>query len=328
MPVPLVRGVPRSARVAGSGGRAVVGQPAFEGSMRQARGGVLRELRGRDRAATIGTIAAALGLPVTRVDLAVDALERDGLVERTGSGRVASRRADAPRERPPRRLDRSSSILIPCISIMRAILIPRRATEARGVGARVLAFAIGSSVLVLARGRMFVARRIRTTGRRGGSPSSRPSIPCTRPRRRWAAISSTSPTSPHRASSRTTSSSRPIRSRRSRRPTWSCTSAKGSSPRCRTRSATRKGVTGRPPGGDCRRSNLPAGARRASRSIRTCGSTRSSTRRWSTRCAPRSPRRRPSDASTFRVERRRVHAGDRLGWPTTTRPVSLTANER
>jgi A/G-specific adenine glycosylase len=63
-------------------------QPAFAGSMRQARGGVLRELRGRDRAATIGTIAAALDLPVTRVDLAVDALERDGLVRRTGSGRV------------------------------------------------------------------------------------------------------------------------------------------------------------------------------------------------------------------------------------------------
>jgi DNA-binding IclR family transcriptional regulator len=49
---------------------------------------VLRELRGRDRAATIGTIAAALDLPVTRVALAVDALERDGLVRRTGSGRV------------------------------------------------------------------------------------------------------------------------------------------------------------------------------------------------------------------------------------------------
>jgi A/G-specific adenine glycosylase len=63
-------------------------QPAFAGSMRQARGGVLRELRGRDRAATIGTIAAALGLTVTRVDLAVDALERDGLVRRTDSGRV------------------------------------------------------------------------------------------------------------------------------------------------------------------------------------------------------------------------------------------------
>ncbi|MEO8422694.1 MAG: A/G-specific adenine glycosylase [Actinomycetota bacterium] len=63
-------------------------QPAFEGSMRQARGGVLRELRGRDRAATIHAIAAALGLPLPRVDLAVDALERDGLVQRTDSGRV------------------------------------------------------------------------------------------------------------------------------------------------------------------------------------------------------------------------------------------------
>lgn len=63
-------------------------QPAFEGSMRQARGGVLRELRRRDRAATIHGIAAALGFPVPRVDLAVDALERDGLVQRTGSGRV------------------------------------------------------------------------------------------------------------------------------------------------------------------------------------------------------------------------------------------------
>lgn len=68
----------------GSGRR----QPAFEGSMRQVRGGVLRELRGRDRAATIGTIAAALALPMTRVDVAVDALERDGLLERTLSGRI------------------------------------------------------------------------------------------------------------------------------------------------------------------------------------------------------------------------------------------------
>jgi A/G-specific adenine glycosylase len=63
-------------------------QPAFEGSMRQARGGVLRELRGRERAATIRAIAAALGYPVPRVDLAVDALERDLLVQRTGTGRV------------------------------------------------------------------------------------------------------------------------------------------------------------------------------------------------------------------------------------------------
>jgi A/G-specific adenine glycosylase len=63
-------------------------QPPFEGSMRQVRGGVLRELCGRDRAATIGTIAAALALPLTRVDAAVDALERDGLLERTPSGRI------------------------------------------------------------------------------------------------------------------------------------------------------------------------------------------------------------------------------------------------
>ena len=63
-------------------------QPAFEGSMRQVRGGVLRELRGRDRAATIETIAAALDLPMTRVDGAVDALEHDGLLERTPSGRI------------------------------------------------------------------------------------------------------------------------------------------------------------------------------------------------------------------------------------------------
>ena len=71
-----------------AGRRSGRGQPAFEGSMRQARGGVLRELRGRDRAVTIQSIAAALGSAVPRVDLAVDALERDGLVERTGSGRV------------------------------------------------------------------------------------------------------------------------------------------------------------------------------------------------------------------------------------------------
>jgi A/G-specific adenine glycosylase len=63
-------------------------QPAFEGSMRQARGGVLRELRARDRAATIRGIAAGLGFPEPRVHLAVDALVRDGLVQWTDSGRV------------------------------------------------------------------------------------------------------------------------------------------------------------------------------------------------------------------------------------------------
>jgi A/G-specific adenine glycosylase len=71
-----------------AGRRSGRSQPAFEGSMRQARGGVLRELRGRDRAATTQGIAAAIGLSLSRVDLAVDALEHDGLVQRTASGRV------------------------------------------------------------------------------------------------------------------------------------------------------------------------------------------------------------------------------------------------
>jgi A/G-specific adenine glycosylase len=63
-------------------------QPVFEGSMRQVRGGVVRELLRRDRAAAIGAIAAALAQPVDRVTHAVDALEREGLVERTPAGRV------------------------------------------------------------------------------------------------------------------------------------------------------------------------------------------------------------------------------------------------
>jgi A/G-specific adenine glycosylase len=71
-----------------AGRRSGRSQPAFEGSMRQARGAVLRELRGRDRAASIRAIASALGYAMPRIDLAVDALEHDGLVERTGSGRV------------------------------------------------------------------------------------------------------------------------------------------------------------------------------------------------------------------------------------------------
>ena len=83
-----VAGVCRFRASGRAGRRSGRSQPAFEGSMRQVRGGVLRELRGRDRAATIGTIAAALALPVTRVDGAVDALERDGLLERTPSGRI------------------------------------------------------------------------------------------------------------------------------------------------------------------------------------------------------------------------------------------------
>jgi A/G-specific adenine glycosylase len=63
-------------------------QPAFEGSMRQVRGAVLRDLRARVRAAPIETIAAALSMPLSRVRSAVDALERDGIVERTATGRV------------------------------------------------------------------------------------------------------------------------------------------------------------------------------------------------------------------------------------------------
>jgi A/G-specific adenine glycosylase len=63
-------------------------QPTFEGSMRQVRGAVLRELRGRVGAAPIETIAVALALPAERVDRAVDGLERDGIVERTTTGRV------------------------------------------------------------------------------------------------------------------------------------------------------------------------------------------------------------------------------------------------
>jgi A/G-specific adenine glycosylase len=74
-----------SGRVARRSGRR---QPPFEGSIRQSRGAVLRELRGRVRAAPIETIAASLDLPIPRVDRAVDALERDGLIERTVTGRV------------------------------------------------------------------------------------------------------------------------------------------------------------------------------------------------------------------------------------------------
>jgi A/G-specific adenine glycosylase len=79
-------------RFRANGGRArrrgIRRQPPFEGSMRQVRGAVLRYLRGDARATSIDAIAAALGLPVPRVGLAVNALELDGLVERTESGRI------------------------------------------------------------------------------------------------------------------------------------------------------------------------------------------------------------------------------------------------
>ena len=78
-----------------AGGRAVMGrrgggrrQPAFEGSMRQVRGGVVRELRARASAITLVTLSGALGEPPSRVEEAVGALEREGLVERTPAGRV------------------------------------------------------------------------------------------------------------------------------------------------------------------------------------------------------------------------------------------------
>jgi A/G-specific adenine glycosylase len=63
-------------------------QPAFEGSVRQLRGAVVRELRSRPRAATVAALARAAGEPEPRTDAAVDALVRDGVVERTRTGRV------------------------------------------------------------------------------------------------------------------------------------------------------------------------------------------------------------------------------------------------
>lgn len=61
-------------------------QPTFEGSMRQVRGGVVRELRARERAVATDVVAAALGEPLPRVAEAVETLVRDGLVERTPLG--------------------------------------------------------------------------------------------------------------------------------------------------------------------------------------------------------------------------------------------------
>jgi len=63
-------------------------QQAFEGSMRQLRGAVVRELRRRQRPATVGALARAVGEPESRIEDAVDALARDGVAERTGAGHV------------------------------------------------------------------------------------------------------------------------------------------------------------------------------------------------------------------------------------------------
>ena len=72
----------------GGGGLRRRSQPAFEGSMRQLRGAVVRELRGRQRAATIAALARAVGEPEGRIEEAVEALARDGVAERSGAGRV------------------------------------------------------------------------------------------------------------------------------------------------------------------------------------------------------------------------------------------------
>ena len=73
---------------AGAGRSSARRQPAFEGSMRQVRGSVIRELRSRTRAASIAALAGAVAEPIDRVEAAVSALERDGLVERTRAGSV------------------------------------------------------------------------------------------------------------------------------------------------------------------------------------------------------------------------------------------------
>ena len=56
--------------------------------MRQLRGAVVRELRRRQRAATIAALVRAVGEPEGRIEEAVEALARDGVAERTGAGRV------------------------------------------------------------------------------------------------------------------------------------------------------------------------------------------------------------------------------------------------
>ena len=63
-------------------------QPAFEGSMRQVRGRVVDELRGRTHAIPTEALADAIGESPVRIEVAIDALQRDGVVERTAAGRV------------------------------------------------------------------------------------------------------------------------------------------------------------------------------------------------------------------------------------------------
>ena len=63
------------------------GQGRFEGSSRQARGAIVRALRARTSLEP-AAIAAATGIGRRRVATALDGLLRDGLVERTRTGRI------------------------------------------------------------------------------------------------------------------------------------------------------------------------------------------------------------------------------------------------
>src|SRR3954447_20977457 len=56
-------------------------QPAYAGSLREVRGAVLRSLRGRTSAATVGRLAAGTGFATERVVEAVQGLAADGVVE-------------------------------------------------------------------------------------------------------------------------------------------------------------------------------------------------------------------------------------------------------
>lgn len=61
-------------------------QPPFEGSTRQVRGAVVEALRTR-RSAEAHTLAARTGHPARAIATATESLMRDGIVERTRSGR-------------------------------------------------------------------------------------------------------------------------------------------------------------------------------------------------------------------------------------------------
>ena len=206
---------------------------------------------------------------------------------------------------------------------MRAILIPTERSRRRGSAGASWSPRSGPSCSSCSRPHARRPTR-RTTGRRGRSPSSRPSIPCSRPRERVGGdlvdvTNLTAPgVEPHDLELAPDQAEAIATRRRGPVP------GRG----VPARGAGRDRRRGRPspstcwPG--CRRSSRRAGARRASRSTRTCGSTRRCTRGWSTRCAPRSPRPRPStrrrsDRTPTRSRRRSTR------WPTTTPPAWRTA---